>query len=64
MRSPARIAKSPEPLERLAAQLGIAPAIVFGRVRMERKNYTIFANKLGAGKVRKSFDARQLENTQ
>lgn len=64
IRSPARIAKSPEPLERLAAQLGIAPAIVFGRVRMERKNYTIFSNKLGAGKVRKLFDARQLENTQ
>lgn len=62
--SPARIAKSPEPLERLAAQLEIAPAIVFGRVRMERKNYTIFSNKLGAGKVRKLFEAAKLENTQ
>lgn len=64
VRSPARIAKSPEPIEKLAAQLGIAPAIVFGRVRMERKNYTIFSSKLGAGKVRKLFDSRQLENTQ
>ena len=63
VRSPARISKSPEPLERLAAQLGIAPAIVFGRVRMERKNYTIFSNKLGAGKVRRLFNDRQLETT-
>lgn len=64
VRSPARIAKSPEPIEKLAAQLGIAPEIVFGRVRMERKNYTIFSSKLGAGKVRKLFDFRQLENSQ
>ena len=63
-RSPARIAKSPEPLEKLAMQLGIAPAIVFGRVRMERKNYTIFSNKLGAGKIRKLFEPDQLEATE
>ena len=54
-RSPARIAKSAEPIERLAKQLGIAPAIVFGRVRMERKNYTLFSDKIGTGKVRKQL---------
>lgn len=55
VRSPARIAKSAEPLEKLASQLGINPAIVFGRVRMERKNYALFSNKIGRGVVRKQF---------
>lgn len=54
-RSPARIAKAPEPVERLAKQLGIAPAIVFGRIRLERRNYTLFADKIGRGKVRKQL---------
>lgn len=54
-RSPARIAKVAAPIERFAEQLGISPAIVFGRVRMERKNYTIFSDKIGRGKVRKQF---------
>ena len=54
-RSPARIAKSAEPIERLAKQLGIAPAIVFGRVRMERNNYALFSDKIGRGKVRKQL---------
>jgi HTH-type transcriptional regulator / antitoxin HigA len=52
-RSPARIARSVEPLERLARQLGIAPAIVFGRVRMERGDYSLFSDKIGRGTVRK-----------
>lgn len=51
-RSPARITKTAEPIERLAAQLGISPAIIFGRVRMERKNYAIFSDKIGRDKVR------------
>lgn len=55
IRSPARIAKSPEPIENLAEQLGISPAIIFGRIRMERNNYAIFSNKIGSGKVRKLF---------
>ncbi len=54
-RSPARIAKSAEPIERFAKQLGIAPAIVFGRVRMERNDYTLFSDKIGRGQVRKMF---------
>jgi HTH-type transcriptional regulator/antitoxin HigA len=51
-RSPARIAKAPEPVIRLATQLKISPAIIFGRIRMERKNYAIFADRIGQGKVR------------
>ena len=54
-RSPARIAKTAEPIERLARQLEIAPAIVFGRIRMERKNYAIFSDRIGRGKVRKQL---------
>lgn len=54
-RSTVRIAKTAEPIERFAAQLGIAPAIVFGRIRMERKNYALFSDKLGRGKVSSQF---------
>ncbi len=54
-RSPARIAKVAKPIENLAKQLGIAPAILFGRIRFERKNYSIFADKIGQGSVRNLF---------
>lgn len=52
-RSPARIAKTAAPIERLSAQLGIHPAIIFGRLRMERDDYTIFSSKIGRGQIRK-----------
>ena len=54
-RSPARISKAPEPIEKLALQIGISSAIVFGRVRMERKNYKIFSDRIGRGEVRKQL---------
>lgn len=54
-RSPARIAKNPLPIENLAKQLDIAPAIIYGRIRFERKSYTIFSDKIGRGTVRKLF---------
>jgi HTH-type transcriptional regulator/antitoxin HigA len=54
-RSPARIAKTAEPIERLARQLGISAAIIFGRIRMERKNFAIFSDRIGRGMVRKQF---------
>lgn len=54
-RSPARIAKVAKPIENLAKQFGIAPAILFGRIRFERKNYSIFADKIGQGSVRNLF---------
>lgn len=60
-RSPARIAKTSDPIERFAKQLGISPAIVFGRVRMERKNYKIFSDKIGRGKVRKLLAPQFIE---
>ncbi|PXW61330.1 HTH-type transcriptional regulator/antitoxin HigA [Methylobacterium sp. B4] len=52
-RTPARIAKNAEPVEKLATQLRINPAIIFGRIRMEREDYSIFSNKIGRGTVRK-----------
>lgn len=55
IRSPARIAKQTQPIENLADNLKISSAIVFGRLRMERSDYTIFNNKVGAGKVRRLF---------
>ena len=54
-RSPARIAKTAGPIEYFAEQLGISAAIVFGRIRLERKNYSIFSDKIGRGKVHKQF---------
>jgi HTH-type transcriptional regulator/antitoxin HigA len=39
----------------LAKQLGIAPAIIYGRIRLERKNFAIFSDKIGQGSVRKLF---------
>jgi HTH-type transcriptional regulator/antitoxin HigA len=54
-RSTARIAKGSAPIESLAKQIGIAPAIVYGRIRFERKNYAIFSDKIGRGAVRKLF---------
>lgn len=54
-RSPARIAKTSKPIENLAKQLGIAPSIIYGRIRLERKNFTIFSDKIGQGSVRKLF---------
>ncbi|ESW83881.1 hypothetical protein X770_25150 [Mesorhizobium sp. LSJC269B00] len=55
VRSPARISKTAEPIEKLANQLKINPAIVFGRIRMERNDYSIFSNKIGRGTVRKQL---------
>jgi HTH-type transcriptional regulator/antitoxin HigA len=51
-KSAARIARSPDVIERFASEIGIHPAIVFGRVRKERNNYSIFSKKIGLGQVR------------
>jgi HTH-type transcriptional regulator/antitoxin HigA len=51
-RSPARISKSPATIEKFAAEVGVHPAIVFGRIRRERHDYTLFSSKIGAGTVR------------
>ena len=62
-KSSARIAKTTEPVKQLAKQLGIAPAIIFGRLRMERQNYKIFSDKIGRGRVRKQLLGKSIEVT-
>ncbi|MEJ1119042.1 XRE family transcriptional regulator [Phyllobacterium sp. CCNWLW109] len=57
--SPARISKIAGPAETFAQQLGIHPAIVFGRMRKERNNYKIFSDRVGAGQVRKCFNLQK-----
>lgn len=54
-KSPARIAKESGPVEKLAESLGIAPEIVYGRIRKERGDYKLFSSKIGQGKVRSLF---------
>lgn len=61
LRSPARISRSTAPMEKLAMQLGISPAIVFGRIRFERKNFALFSDKIGRGTVRKLFEQKPKE---
>jgi HTH-type transcriptional regulator/antitoxin HigA len=55
--SPARISRSAGPIEGFANQLGIHPAIVFGRIRRERNNYSIFSDRVGFGVVRKQLSS-------
>lgn len=54
-RSTARIANSADVVEKFAKDIGIHPAIVFGRIRKERNNYALFANKIGANTVREQL---------
>lgn len=56
-RSAARISNSSSVIENFAENLGINPAIVFGRVRKEREDYTIFSGKIGTGQVRRIFSS-------
>lgn len=51
-KSAARIARSPDVIERFAVETGINPAIVFGRIRKERNDYSIFSQKIGVRQVR------------
>ncbi len=52
-RAPARIAKSTLAIENFAQEIGINPAIVFGRIQKERADYATFSGKIGRGQVRK-----------
>lgn len=54
-RSPARIAKSPKVIEKFAKDIGIHSAIVYGRIRKERNDYSLFSQKIGGKTVRKQL---------
>lgn len=53
--APARFAKSIDIVKKFAASRGIHPAIVAGRIRNERGDYSIFSNLVGDGEVRQQF---------
>lgn len=54
-RSPVRIARSATVIEKFAKQIGVNPAIVFGRIQKERGDYKTFSSKIGRNKVRKQL---------
>jgi len=41
----------------LANELKIHPAIIAGRIRFEQKNYRLLSQFVGAGQIRRQFDA-------
>lgn len=54
-RSEAFLNPSASAIYDLATKLQINPAIVAGRLRYERKNYTLFTRLIGNGQVRRAF---------
>lgn len=50
-----RYVRSMEAATNFAAELGISPAIIAGRIRYEANNYTILNELVGQGSVRKLF---------
>jgi HTH-type transcriptional regulator / antitoxin HigA len=61
-RSTARIASSPQVIQKFAKELGVHPAIVFGRIQKERNDYTLFSQKIGRKTVRKVLIEQPEEN--
>lgn len=61
-RSTARIASSPQVIEKFAKELGVHPAIVFGRIQKERNDYSLFSQKIGRKTVRKVLIEQPEEN--
>jgi HTH-type transcriptional regulator/antitoxin HigA len=53
--SAAKFVVAPTTVVQLARLVGIAPAIVAGRVRHERKNYRLLSSMIGAAKVQEQF---------
>jgi HTH-type transcriptional regulator/antitoxin HigA len=57
--STVRITRSAASVEQFAKQIGIHPAIVFGRLRRERNDYSLFSDRVGSGQVRQKLLATQ-----
>jgi HTH-type transcriptional regulator / antitoxin HigA len=53
--SAARFVIAPATVVQLARSVGVADAVVAGRVRFERRNYRLLSSMLGAGDVRSLF---------
>ena len=54
-KAPARSTADPKDVRRLANRLGVHPAIVAGRIRWERNDYTLLRPLVGSRQVRKHF---------
>ncbi len=54
-RSAAHLDPTPETIRALAAELQISPAIVAGRIRYERQDYSLFAKLVGLRQARRAF---------
>jgi HTH-type transcriptional regulator / antitoxin HigA len=51
-----RFNPSEETVQNQAAELGISPALVAGRIRRETGKYHLLSNLIGSGEVRKAFE--------
>lgn len=60
-RSDAYLNPSNLTIDKLSRELKIHPAIIAGRLRKERENYTIFNDLVGHGQVRKHFNFSEVE---
>jgi HTH-type transcriptional regulator / antitoxin HigA len=54
-KSAVRFVVAPATVSQLASEVGVADAVVAGRVRHERRNYRLLASMVGNGLVRKQF---------
>ncbi len=60
-RSEAFLNPSVQAIDLLSRELKIHPAIIAGRIRKEKENYTIFTELVGQGEVRKHFNFSEVE---
>lgn len=60
-RSEAHLNPSNVAIDKLSRELKIHPAIIAGRVRKERENYTMFNDLIGLGQVCKQFNFLEVE---
>lgn len=60
-RSDAYLNPSYESIDQLSRELRIHPAIIAGRLRKERENYTMFNDLVGHSQVRKHFNLTAIE---
>ncbi|NOT20044.1 MAG: ImmA/IrrE family metallo-endopeptidase [Sideroxydans sp.] len=60
-RSEAFLNPNAQAIDLLSRELKIHPAIIAGRIRKEKENYTIFTELVGQGEVRKHFNFSEVE---
>lgn len=60
-RSEAYLNPNPQAIDMLSRELKIHPAIIAGRIRKERGNYSLFADLIGQGEVRRHFNFTEVE---